>query len=43
MTVGLGVLEGGWEYVYMAYAVTWIVIIGYSASIWSRGRGGPHD
>jgi hypothetical protein len=34
--VGSGVIEGGWDYVYAAYAITWAVIIAYGLSLWIR-------
>ena len=33
-----GVVEGGWEYVIAAYGVTWVVWLGYMASLWLRSR-----
>jgi len=34
-----GELQGGWEYVIAAYAITWIFFGGYAASLWLRGAG----
>ncbi len=34
--VGSGIVTGGWEYVYAAYAVSWIALIGYTVSLWLR-------
>ncbi len=31
-----GVVQGGWEYVTAAYAVTWIAFGGYAVSLWVR-------
>ncbi|MCB9682720.1 MAG: hypothetical protein H6733_14740 [Alphaproteobacteria bacterium] len=40
-TVGSGVIQGGWEYIYAAYALSWVMLIGYTASLWFRApRGG---
>jgi len=33
-----GVIQGGWEYVIAAYAVTAAVLAAYGASIFLRGR-----
>jgi CcmD family protein len=33
-----GELQGGWEYVIAAYAITWIFFSGYAASLWLRLR-----
>lgn len=33
-----GVIEGGWEFVWAAYAVTTIVFVAYSLSVLSRYR-----
>ena len=39
--VGTGILEGGWEYVIASYVITWLVMGGYTASLWLRWpRGG---
>jgi hypothetical protein len=35
-----GVIEGGWEFVWAAYAVTTIVFLGYTASVIARYRKG---
>ena len=35
-----GVLEGGWEYIYLAYGVTWLFLGGYAVSLWMRSRAG---
>jgi heme exporter protein D len=33
-----GVISGGWEYVWAAYALTGLVLVGYAASLWVRSR-----
>jgi hypothetical protein len=33
-------IVGGWEFVWSAYAVVWIGLVGYSASLWWRSRRG---
>jgi hypothetical protein len=33
-----GVIEGGWEYVAAAYAVTAIILVAYAASVLARYR-----
>jgi hypothetical protein len=33
-----GVIQGGWSFVIAAYAVTAAVLVGYTASIYSRYR-----
>lgn len=38
--VGSGVLSGGWEYVTLAYVITWATFIGYAVSLWARNPGG---
>ena len=35
-----GVIEGGWEFVWAAYAVTAIIFLGYTASVIARYRKG---
>lgn len=32
-----GIIDGGWEYVYAAYIVTWVFLGGYTVSLWKRG------
>ena len=34
--VGSGVIQGGWGYVQLAYAMSWTVFIGYTISLWLR-------
>jgi heme exporter protein CcmD len=34
----MGVIEGGWEYVWSAYGLTAAILIGYAASIHVRYR-----
>jgi hypothetical protein len=39
-----GILEGGWAYVYAAYALTWLLLGGYAVYLWTRtprDPGGP--
>ena len=33
-----GMIQGGWEYVYAVYGLTWATLFGYMFSIWFRGR-----
>jgi CcmD family protein len=33
-----GTIEGGWEFVYAAYIVTWVFLGGYGLSLWKRSR-----
>ena len=33
-----GVLQGGWEYVWASYGLTWAVFAGYALSLWLRAR-----
>ena len=33
-----GELQGHWEYVIAAYAVTWLFFAGYAYSLWYRAR-----
>jgi len=44
--IGAGVVSGGWTFVYVSYAATWLALGGYAVSLWWRGRalhddGGP--
>ncbi len=34
--VGSGRIQGGWEYIWASYAITWGAIILYSLSLWMR-------
>ena len=34
-----GVLSGGWEFVWAAYGITALVLVGYTLSLLSRVRG----
>ena len=34
----MGVIEGGWGYVAVAYGISWVVWVGYIVSLWRRGR-----
>ena len=34
--VGSGVVTEGWNFVWMAYVACWIVLTGYTASLWAR-------
>jgi hypothetical protein len=38
MSAPSGVIVGGWEYVWAAYAVTAVILLGYAASLWARYR-----
>ena len=31
-----GMIEGGWEFVWAAYGISWFVIIAYLFSLWKR-------
>jgi hypothetical protein len=33
-----GVVTGSWGYVVAAYALTWVFLGGYTASLWIRSR-----
>ncbi len=33
-----GMVVGGWEYVWAAYGLSWATLIGYTASLWLRGK-----
>ena len=35
-----GMIQGGLEFVYAAYGISWLMIIGYISSIYFRGRNG---
>jgi hypothetical protein len=37
--VGSGVINGGWDYIWAAYAITWFVFISYSVSLVVRDPG----
>lgn len=32
----VGRIQGGWEYVWGAYAVTWVGLLAYALSLWLR-------
>lgn len=34
--VGVGRIQGGWEYIYTCYVITWVGIALYSVSLWAR-------
>jgi heme exporter protein CcmD len=34
----MGVIEGGWEFVWGAYGVTALVLLSYTASVYARYR-----
>ena len=34
--VGSGRIQGGWEYIWASYAITWGAIILYSVFLWMR-------
>ena len=38
MNAPTGVIVGGWEYVWAAYAVTAVILLGYTASLIARYR-----
>ncbi len=31
-----GMIQGGWEYVWAAYGLTWAGLLGYTLSLWLR-------
>ena len=33
-----GMIEGGWSYVYAAYGLTWLILIGYGVRLWMMSR-----
>lgn len=33
-----GVIEGGWAYIWGAYSVTWVLLLGYALSLVLRSR-----
>ncbi len=33
-----GMVVGGWEYVWAAYGLSWMALVGYTASLWLRGK-----
>lgn len=33
-----GMVTGGWSYIWVAYGVTWAVLVGYTLSLWMRWR-----
>ncbi|MBI3182052.1 MAG: hypothetical protein HYZ28_07890 [Myxococcales bacterium] len=38
--VGQGRIEGGWEYIWAAYGLTWLSLALYGVSLWLRRRSG---
>ena len=34
--VGSGRIQGGWEYVWGAYGVSWVALVLYAVSLWVR-------
>ena len=38
MSAPTGVIAGGWEYVWAAYAVTAVILLGYAVSVVMRYR-----
>ena len=36
-----GVIVGGWDFVWWAYGITWVMLGGYGISLFVRFRGGP--
>ncbi len=43
MTGGVGVIEGGWPFVWAAYGVSAAILIGYAISIHLRYRAARRD
>lgn len=39
--VGAGRIQGGWGYVWTSYAITWVSLSLYGASLWLRHRRPP--
>jgi hypothetical protein len=37
--VGAGRIQGGWEYIWAAYAIAWASISLYAVSLWLRRPG----
>lgn len=35
-----GMIQGGWEYIWAAYGVSWLMIAGYIFLTYWRGRNG---
>ncbi len=40
-TTGTGVIEGGWEYIWAAYGLTWLFFAVYSATLILRSTDPP--
>ena len=38
MNAPSGVIEGGWEYVWAAYSLTAVILLGYAATLIARYR-----
>jgi hypothetical protein len=36
--VGSGRIQGGWEYVWASYLITWAAVALYAFSLWARRR-----
>jgi len=34
-----GRIQGGWEFVWAAYGLTWVSLVLYAASLWARRPG----
>ncbi|MBX7112869.1 MAG: hypothetical protein K1X64_00945 [Myxococcaceae bacterium] len=34
--VGTGRIQGGWEYIWACYIITWTGIVLYAVSLWAR-------
>jgi hypothetical protein len=34
-----GRIQGGWEYVWACYGITWAALLGYALSLWVRAKG----
>lgn len=39
----IAAIQGGWEYVIPAYAITWGLLLGYSISLWWRSGDREED
>lgn len=42
--VGMGRIQGGWEYIWSAYGIAWVSLSLYALSLWMRRPGkATHD
>ncbi len=41
--VPMGRIQGGWEYVWASYAITWTGIVAYAVSLWVRNRAAADE